>query len=82
VPNPKIRSPALQIDPITANILINKDKELMQSSNRIDYYVDGLGTRAPVNSDDLHEKHARYEATGQVDEEMVDIHFTNFVKFF
>jgi hypothetical protein len=56
---------------VTANILINKDKELLQSSNRIDYYVDGQGTRAPVNSDDLLEKQARFQATGDINEEMV-----------
>lgn len=43
----------------------------MQSSNRIEYYVDGLGTRAPVNTNDLIEKKVRFDMTGQVNNNMV-----------
>jgi hypothetical protein len=77
-----MRPPALQIDPVTTNIVINKEKELMQSSNRIDYYFDGLGTRAQLNSDDLHEKQARFEATGKIDEEMVCFYLFVFLSNF
>lgn len=55
VPNPKIRT-AHSIDTRTANTLQNKEKELMQSSQRIDYYKDGLGTRAVLKTDNIDEK--------------------------
>ncbi|CAF0732237.1 unnamed protein product [Brachionus calyciflorus] len=68
-PNPRLRA-SHPIDARTANTLKNKEKELMQSSQRIDYYKDGLGTRAVVNSDDLDERKKRFLETGDRSEEM------------
>ncbi len=72
VPNPKLRPDDRSIDLITANVLRNKERQLMQSTNQADYYKDGLGTQAPLNSDDLIEKKIRYESTGQINETMVN----------
>ena len=71
VPNPKLRVDERSIDPMTANVLRNKEKQLMQSTHQAEFYKDGLGTQAPLNSDDLVEKKARYDATGQINEAMV-----------
>ena len=71
VANPKLRQTSLQIDANTADILANKERELMQTSNRIDYYKDGLGTRAPLNSDNYNEKQIKLDQTSKIDEEMV-----------
>lgn len=43
----------------------------MMSSNQIDYYKDGLGTHAPLSSDNLLEKKKKYDSTGQVNDKMV-----------
>lgn len=71
-PNRRTRSPNQQLDARTANALANKERELMQTTHSIDYYKDGLGSRAPLNSDDLNEKCARYVQTGHVDNQMVN----------
>lgn len=68
VPNPKLRVEDRSIDMITANVLKNKEKQLMQSTQQADYYKDGLGTQAPINSDDLLEKKMRFEKTGEINE--------------
>lgn len=65
-PNRNIRAPEERLDARTANVLANKERELMQSANKIEYFADGLGTRAPLNSDDLAEKVARFVSTSQV----------------
>lgn len=65
-PNRNIRAPEERLDARTANVLANKERELMQSANQIEYFADGLGTRAPLNSDDLAEKVARFVSTSQV----------------
>lgn len=65
-PNRNIRAPEERLDARTANVLANKERELMQSANQIEYFADGLGTRAPLNSDDLTEKVARFVSTSQV----------------
>ena len=70
-PNPRLRVDERSIDMITANVLRNKEKQLMQSTQQADYYKDGLGTQAPVNSDDLVEKKKKYESTGKINETMV-----------
>lgn len=41
----------------------------MQSTQRIDYYKDGLGTRAVLNSDNLEEK----KINGESSEDLVKI---------
>lgn len=69
-PNPRLRVDERSIDMITANVLRNKEKQLMQSTQQADYYKDGLGTQAPVNSDDLVEKKKKYESTGKINETM------------
>ena len=51
-------------------MLRNKEKQLSQSTQRLDYYADGLGTRAPLSSDDLLEKKVRFEQTGHIKDEM------------
>jgi hypothetical protein len=79
-PNPRLRPASHQIDRRTANILENKEKELMQTTQQTDYYKDGLGTRAPLKSDNLEDKISKYEQTGQIDEEMV--HFFCFFLIF
>ena len=61
----------MSIDARTANVLRNKEKQLMMSSNQIDYYKDGLGTHAPLSSDNLLEKKKKYDSTGQVNDKMV-----------
>jgi len=71
VPNPKLRAEERSIDLRTANTLRNKEKQLMMTSNQIDYFKDGLGTHAPLNSDDVIEKKANYEATGSINDSMV-----------
>lgn len=48
----------------------------MQSSHQADYYKDGLGSQAPLNSDDLLEKKAKFEQTGEINENMVSIQKT------
>lgn len=70
-PNPRLRV-SHSIDSRTANALRNKEKELMQSSQRIDYYKDGLGTRAVLKTDDLEEKNRRLNENGERNEEMVN----------
>lgn len=74
-PNRRLRSLEQQIDARTANILANKERELMQTTSNIDYYADGLGTRAPLNSDDLDEKYARILATSQVVDDKMKPYF-------
>lgn len=71
MPNPRIRPKSEQLDARTANVLRNKERELMQTTHQIDYYKDGLGTRAPLNSDNLEEKMAKYQETGEMNDEMV-----------
>ena len=70
-PNPRLRV-SHSIDFRTANALRNKEKELMQSSQRIEYYKDGLGTRAVLKTDDLEDKNRRLNETGDRNEEMVN----------
>jgi hypothetical protein len=43
----------------------------MQTTHQIEFYKDGLGTRAPLNTDNLNEKAAKLDKTGVVDETMV-----------
>ncbi|RNA40418.1 hypothetical protein BpHYR1_013636 [Brachionus plicatilis] len=69
VPNQRLRN-AHSIDARTANTLRNKEKELMQSSQRIDYYKDGLGTRAVLDSDNLNEKQKRIIESGEHSDDM------------
>lgn len=69
-PNPRKRTFTGSLDPQAWNILRNKERELMQTQNQIDFYKDGLGTRAPFNSDNYHEKQDRLEKTGKTDESM------------
>lgn len=71
VPNPALRNEHLAIDERTANVLSNKNKELIESTQRTDYYIDGRGTRAQINSDDLLKKKVSYQSTGKVDEILV-----------
>ena len=59
----------------------------MQSSNQIEYYRDGLGTHAPLCSDDIVEKRSKYDSTGLINDTMVCwtfpfIYLFNFFKFF
>lgn len=68
VPNPRLRVEERSIDLITANVLKNKEKQLMQSTHQADYYKDGMGTQAPINSDDLLEKKMKFEKTGEINE--------------
>lgn len=74
MPNPRLRVEERSIDMITANVLRNKERQLMQSSHQADYYKDGLGSQAPLNSDDLLEKKAKFEQTGEINENMVSIY--------
>ena len=67
--------PERSIDPRTANVLRNKEKEMMQTSQQSSYYKDGLGTQAPFNSDNLGEKINKYEQTDKVDDSLVLIDF-------
>ena len=78
MPNPRLRSEERSIDLITTNVLRNKERQLMQSTQQADFYRDGLGSQAPINSDDLLEKKARFEQTGEINENMVtsNFHFT------
>ena len=70
MPNPRLRVPNHTLDARTANVLRNKEKQLLQTTQRTDYYADGQGTRAPLNSDDLLEKKEKYEKTHQLTEGM------------
>ena len=70
MPNPRLRAQKHSLDARTANVLRNKEKQLHQTTQRTDYYADGLGTRAPLNSDDLLEKKEKYEKTGQLSDGM------------
>lgn len=56
-------------------MLRNKERELLQTTQQVDYYKDGLGTRAPLNSDNLDEKNLKLEKTGIVDETLVTRHY-------
>jgi hypothetical protein len=58
------------VDTATAKTIRNKEKQLIQSTNRTDYYKDGLGTRAPLNANDLEEKHVRFEPGQQMNDAM------------
>ena len=71
VPNPAIRNESLAIDERTANVLRNKSRELIQSTQRASYYMDGVGTRSQIKTDDLLEKMVNYELTGKVDDTLV-----------
>ena len=71
MPNTKLRPEERSIDARTANVLRNKEKQLMITSNQMEYHKDGLGTHAPLNSDDLIEKKQKFDLTGQVNEKMV-----------
>jgi hypothetical protein len=85
VPNPKLRSEEHSIDARTANALRNKERQLIQSTQRTDFYADGLGTRASLNSDDLLEKKVRFETNGQINDNMVMFKYflkRRIVKFF
>ncbi len=74
VPNPKLRgSEERLIDQRTANVLRNKEKQLMQTTQQADYFKDGLGSQAPLNSDDIIEKKVKFDSTGQINENMVFI---------
>lgn len=77
MPNPKIRT-SQSIDARTANTLQNKEKELMQSSQRIDYYKDGLGTRAVLNTDNLDEKQKGIIDSNPLTENMVSKYYFDF----
>lgn len=72
-PNRRLRSAGQQIDARTANVLANKERELLTTTtHRADYYMDGRGTRAPLDSDDLADKVARFvQNGGHVDNQMV-----------
>ena len=50
-PNHKMRSADQTLDKNTANILRNKDKEFHKTTHQLEYYKDGLGSCAPLNSD-------------------------------
>ena len=71
VPNQKLRNFSASLDTKNWNILRNKERDLMQTTHQIDFYKDGLGTRAPLNSDNLNEKAAKLDKAGIVDETMV-----------
>jgi hypothetical protein len=71
MPNPRLRPEERSIDIVTANTLRNKEKQLRQSTHQADFYKDGLGSQAPLNSDDLDEKKNKFEQTGQINETMV-----------
>jgi hypothetical protein len=71
VPNPALRNEKLSINERTANVLRNKDRELMQSTQRTDYYIDGIGTRSQINSDDLLKKNVELELTGKNNDTLV-----------
>jgi hypothetical protein len=58
------------VNPETAKTILNKQKQLIQSTNRIDYYKDGFGTRAPLNSSDFEEKNGKFEPVKYIDDEM------------
>ena len=45
----------------------------MQTTNQIDFYKDGLGTRGPLNTDNLKEKNEKLDKKGLVDETLVCI---------
>lgn len=70
VPNPRLRPEERSIDLLTANVLKNKERQLMQSTQQADFYKDGLGSQAPLNSDDLCTKKLKYEQTGDINETM------------
>ena len=55
-PNLTSRSVHFKLDEPTANTLRNKDKETMESTQQADYYRDGLGSRAPLDTNNLNEK--------------------------
>lgn len=66
-----MRTEERSIDARTTNVLRNKEKQLMMTSNQMEYYKDGLGTHAPLSSDDLLEKKLKYDSTGHVNDTMV-----------
>ncbi len=80
-PNTKLRPEDRSIDVRVANVLRNKEKQIMQTTNKIDYYKDGLGTHAPLNSDDVYEKKTKYELTGSIKDSMVISVIFFFIKY-